>query len=222
MIRLQPVVMAHPDRRGMVDELVEKLDRPTMVVFDPDPDGEPSCWRTAEAAWRAGLHDCGVSSHVLLLADDVTPCKDLIVGLERALRLRPNRAIAPYANNKRIEEARERGDSWVYVDGGLWGQAQLLPTAWIPAMLTWVSTPDHFSKRYDHDVATMPGTWDDRRVVAFLDAIDEVPLATVPSLVEHRCPSESLVGHANKTRVARWFLGEDRSALEIDWSKGPS
>lgn len=220
MISLAIAIMAHPSRHEGVGELVKKLaPAQPMVVWDPDPDGEPSAWRTARAAWRQ-LGQQRRASHALLLQDDVTVCRDLKQGLERALRRRPNECVAPYANNQAIEKARDRGFAWASIPGGTWGQAICLPKPWIPGFLEFAET-DFPCRRYSRAPVRELGEGnDDRRVACFLDAHDKTAWATVPSLVDHTHAGDSLLGHSNKTRVARWYIGDDESALSVDWSKG--
>jgi hypothetical protein len=46
----------------------------------------------------------------------------------------------------------------------------------------------------------------------------------MPSLVEHRSGDENpslVAGRTSLARRARWFIGEDESALDIDWTRRP-
>ncbi len=44
--------------------------------------------------------------------------------------------------------------------------------------------------------------------------------ATVPSLTEHLGCVSSTMGLNNPAKVATWYIGDDRSAVDIDWTKG--
>jgi len=62
-------VMAHPARSVMAEALASYLRG--VVVYDPEPDAEPSAWRTARIAWGRPAS----RSHVGVIQDDCVPCE---------------------------------------------------------------------------------------------------------------------------------------------------
>ena len=81
----------------------------------------------------------------------------------------------------------------------------------IPAMLDWCDAPERATDNYDHRIGKF-----------YRDELGWRTYYTHPSLVDHR-DEGSLVGHgANTRRVAHNFLGQDVSALSVDWSLAPA
>jgi hypothetical protein len=203
MVKLSVAIMAHPSRLEHVNGMLEKLGRAVEVDVVVDHD-ELGPWPTARRCWE-GTPDG--ASHRLILQDDLILCRDFYVGACRALRARPASPIAFYANVKKIETARAAGSSWARVSD-IWGQAQCLPTPYIPKFLEWAD---------QHEKPKLDPKCDDWLVTEFCRKHRLPVWATVPSLVEHAGASRSLIGFSNKTKVARWFIGEETSALSISW-----
>lgn len=203
MIRLSVAIMGHPSRIENIEKLRDELSRSTEVHVQIDHD-EEGTWPTAKKCWQA-LD--GKGSHALVLQDDVILCRDFYVGACRAIRHRPASSIAFYANQKSIEEAQEQGKSWARVSG-VWGQAQCIPTSFIPPFLRFSEV---------HPKPKEDCKCDDWLLGEFLRLNKQHVWATVPSLVEHGAPNASLIGFSNKNKIARWFIGKDTSALSVDW-----
>lgn len=199
-------VMAHPQRRHLVGRLLEHLDRPAAIAWD-ERNNE---WDTARRAWLT----CDSSaSHHLVLQDDAVVCRDLCAGLEAALAHVPAEApLSLYlgqAQPKRAEVqqiANEAGDttSWITIDGLHWGVAVVLPTAVIPDMVAWC---DRNSAKYDARVSKWLAT---RHLATWYPW---------PNLVDHLDGPSLIPGHGRRPgRRSHRFLGEDVSALDVDWS----
>lgn len=213
MTSLSASVMAHPTRTRYVDQLLDQLDRPVPVSWDlggpPSPDRERR-WANGVQAWR--MAD-GSDWH-LVLQDDVTVCRDLLGGLERALERVPDHIgiVQPYVGKNRplgshfitlAGRAEKEGASWIQHRSMCWGVAIAVRTPSIEAMIEWASlrktlTYDTRLGRYYRDVLGQP-TW-----------------YTWPSLVDHR-DIPSLVGHGVGRTAHKPYSG---SALELSWD-GP-
>jgi len=100
------------------------------------------------------------------------------------------------------------GVAWAVIGDGVWGQAFCAPTRFVRPFIEWSAR--HISEEM---VA------DDERWAMFVLAMKSHVWCTAPSLVEHMAPGASLIGYSNRTRVARWFIGENVSALSVDWKK---
>jgi hypothetical protein len=203
--------MAHPDREEMVRRLLAALDRPVPVHWDSE--GPPSgsgdrVWRTARAAWS--LADPEADWHVLI-QDDAIPCRDLLAGLERALKyVPPDEVVSPYLGTGRnvprrweamTSAADTAGSTWVRSRKVMWGVCLVLPVAAIPEMLVYADR--------------RAGVPDDMRVAGWAEKTGREVWYPWPSLVDHR-PVPSLTKHRAHDRVARrWHEG---SALEINWT----
>ena len=215
-VELSVAIMAHPSRKDRIPA-IEKLLLPyaeTRVELDENDEGP---WAVAKRCWEGTPEN---ATHSMILQDDVLLCQDFYVGACRAIRHRPASPLAFYANSKSVDEAREQGRAWARVSG-MWGVAQCLPAPYVKALLCWATNalndPDYADNVDTHGI---PG--DDWFLSRFLKKAKLKTWATVPSLVEHGLPKNSLMGHRQvrkDQRVARWFIGENVSALSVDFRK---
>jgi len=147
--------------------------------------------------------------------DDALVTRDLIAGLSKALDFLPEPGIvSPYVGTRRpaasrveaaVREAAEQNVSWIKMPSLNWGVAIVLPTSIINGMIRWCDQQQY--PQYD------------RRIGRYVIDVERLNTwCPWPSLVDHR-DEDSLVGHG-KGRKAHRFLGEDASALDIDWSRG--
>lgn len=204
-------VMAHPDRRHFVDELLADLgDVP--VLWDRKGDR----WDTGRRALLA--HVSTGARWGLTIQDDAILCQDLVAGAERAARVAGERPISLYVGKVRprrrtvtsaVRQARRLGAPWVSMEGPHWGVGIVVPTAHIPELVAWA------------DQAANPNY--DLRIEAFYEQLKTDCWYTIPSLVDHRPVAEnpSLIAGRTGNRRAHWFIGSERSALDIDWEAQP-
>lgn len=223
-VKLAVRVMAHPARHRAVAMLAARLSNEALmlgsfitsvaVVMDP---GDAGAWGNGSAAWRDALMDDEVT-HILVLQDDISVCRDLLGGVIEAIIALDRSGVSGvpltlFANRHIVEIARANAGHWVRLKVPLNGQAYCLPTSIVNRWLTWVD---------GHVVPSLKSY--DRRFCAFVLSRRILTWATVPSLVDHAGWATSLMGHraapGGRRRVARWFLGESASALGIDWTKG--
>jgi hypothetical protein len=207
---LSAAVMAHPDRAGIVDELLSELDRPVKVVWDEINDRHDTGIRAMEAFDPS-------CSHHLVIQDDALVPRDLLAGIERALRYIPQDEpmclytgkVKPFGSaiRRAVAEAEGQSASWLTMQGIYWGPGIVVPTAHIPDLSEWYRGPGSKVVNYDRRVST----W-----YALRDATVWYPW---PCLVDHR-DVESLVKGHGQGRHAHSFVGRDGSALAVDWS-GP-
>lgn len=201
--------MAHPKRAAMVEELVASLDRPVKVVWDEIQDRHDTGIRALEAFDPSATHH-------LVLQDDVIAPRDLLAGVERALRyIQQDEPMSLYTGRVRpfateitqaVDRAAGAAASWLTMRGIYWGPGIVLPTAHIPELSEWYRGPEgSIVLNYDRRVSTWYG----------------LRGATVwyswPCLVEHRDVASLIQGHGRR-RHAHWFIGEEKSALDVDWS----
>lgn len=203
-MKVSAAVRAHPDRKHLVDELLEALDRPAEVAWDRRNDD----WDTGVRAWQA--HDPGADWH-LVIEDDAIVCRDLLAGLERVADLVPAESVLSlYLGNNPAWEKRMRIEAG-RTDAALvpmrtlvWGVAIALPVATIDDMLAWCEH-NRTSSNYDHRIAQY-----------YEKRLKWRAYYTWPSLVDHRQVS-SLLGHPDGRHAAR-FLGADASAPDVSWT----
>lgn len=206
-VSVSTVVMAHPRRDAMVEELLGWLDRPAEVVWDA---GDNNRWNTGRRAWLAIDR---TASHGLVIQDDAIPCRDLVAGVERALPHVPDDSpLCLYCGRARpYRELVQRltslaGDaSWLTMAQCHWGPGIVLPTKWIDDMVTWCDQRT--------DVANY-----DRRISRWIQHRGLTVWYPWPSLVDHRISPSLVPGRTAAGRHAHRFLGADRSALDRDWA----
>lgn len=219
-MRLSTVIMAHRTRQHLVEETLDSLDREVEVVYDGKmtPSADPrQRWRTGRRAWEAVDPD---ADYGMVLQDDVLVSGDLVAGIESALDvLGPEGLVSAYTGTGRpdqtsvlraLDRARRQDSAWACTRSLNWGPAIIAPTAHIPDMLAWCSQEKRMHQNYDFKIG-----------VYFRDVVGYRTWYLVPSLVEHR-QVPSLVGHdTGPARMAHEFIGTDRSALDIDWTRVP-
>ena len=204
---LSTAIMAHPRRADHVAGLVDQLDRPAVVVWDQINDRHDTGVRSLEAFDPAATHH-------LVVQDDAVVCRDLVAGVERALRwCPPDVPLCLYVG--RVRPFRRQIDrlvavagdsaSWLTMRGIYWGVGIVVPTVDIPALSAWFRRSG--VQNYD------------RRVSTWYQQQHRTVWYPWPSLVDHR-GDESLVPGHGSGRYAHRFAGADRSALDLDWS-GP-
>jgi hypothetical protein len=208
-MKLSVKIMAHKKRAHFIPELVERLG---LTDEDVIWDTNNNRWHTGRRAWEAVDRDADWG---LVVQDDALVCRDLIAGLETALNHIPqNSLLSPYVGTRRpmsgrvervVQEAIAEDAAFIQMPSLNWGVAIGAPTHIIPKMLPWCDKQQY--PNYD------------RRIGRFaIDVMRYSTWCTWPSLVDHR-EVPSLVGHGGG-RVAHHFVGEETSALDIDWSKG--
>lgn len=209
MAILSVQIMAHPGRADLVADLLTRLDLPeTHVTWDERNDR----WDTGARAMET--YDEDADWH-LVLQDDALPCRNLLPGLERALDQVPQQAVVcPYLGSgrpthwsvaKAADQADVEGAVWIVTRALMWGVGIIVPTYTIDDMLDWCDRK-----------ASWPAY--DKRVGQYYLRLGWPTWYPWPSLLEHR-EVPSLINHGDG-RVAYRFLGEDVSALDVDWSAG--
>ncbi len=210
MPTLSAAIMAHPKRAALVDDIVAALDRPVKVVWDEISDRHDTGIRAIEAFDPAATH------HVVLQDDVIVP-RNLLAGIERALKYIPQDdpmclytgRVQPFGAEIRraVRQATNDHTSWLTMQGIYWGPGIVVPTVHIPELADWYRGAGSKVINYDRRVST----W-----YALRNATVWYPW---PSLVEHR-DVESLIRGHGMGRHAHSFIGEHASALDADWSRG--
>jgi hypothetical protein len=207
-LKLSVAVVAHQSRADLVADLVDRLGVDADRVMW---DRIGNQWDTAVRAWRH--HDPDADWH-LVIEDDALPCRDLLAGVARGLARLPVQSTASLymgESGRRwtrhaTRGAGRRGPTWVKVSRLIWGVAMLAPVSSIANMLEWCEA--HPVPTYDHRVSRY-----------YFHRLAWPTFYAWPCLVEHR-DVESLRGGPRGRHAAR-FVGEDFSALDIDWTARP-
>lgn len=194
------------------------------VVFDPDPHGAlRSPWRTYRECLATTPQE---ATHRLVLQDDAEVCPGFRDAAEAAIRARSDRLIVffvagnPATSARAIMQACNADLPWAELPHAQWIPvvAACWPVWMIPPMLEFID-----SQRWHETFYA-----DDERCGRWASYAGVIPIATVPSLVEHPNVLPSLVGKRSmgaddRGRVAACYIGSDcgTCAAEIDWTLGP-
>lgn len=198
-------IMAHKKRAEWVPGLQEQLGD-CEVVWDRHNDRHETGLRSIQA------YDPEASHH-LIVQDDAVLCRDFRAGVERLIDLTGEHPVGLYMGNVGPQAATLRAmidtltPRFVEGQGPHWGVAILLPTAHVPALADW------------YERQNIPNY--DRRISRWYDQEKIRCWYSAPSLVQHRADNPSLVQGRNGGRQAAWFIGEDESALEVEWESEP-
>lgn len=208
------MIQAHPARTEAAGALAVECGG--RVVFDPEPHGYPSPWRT----YRACLESADPAvSHLAVLQDDCEPCVHLALGAAVVASKRPGSLVSlfvggnPRTASQALLRACRGNERFCVLPPGRWvpAVALLWPVELIAPVVAWVDE-QHYPETFRAD---------DEIIGRATTALGLPVLATVPSLVEHPDDLPSLI------RPARWARGRDpgRSAvcfidgdpLDLDW-----
>lgn len=199
--------MTHvPGTRGVtLGRVTRRLDIPYRIIPDTHLEG---VWPTTRRAWLSILDrapDEG-ATHGIVLQDDMLPCRRFRATVEAAIAARPKVPIVIFcARPAAVAHARTRGHSWIESADGAWGGAVVLPIDMAREFVDWCDR--HVDPAYPHDDGrlTLWAFWTGRRF-----------WLTVPSLVEHLLPRDSLLGHhGGFKRTAAWYVDDPPA---IDWT----
>jgi hypothetical protein len=191
-----------PQRRAWVNGQLREIPNLHIVKGRTGP-GElwPTYRRTYLQLWTKEP----TATHHLILADDMTPCRNFLQQLHRALAARPHHLVVLFTMKNIVRRAAERGHTWATTAGAAWGGAMAWPATWTGEFIPWADR--HVRHDYKHD---------DGRVVRFLHDHNRNPMwHTAPSLLQHEGAGASLANQNNPRRVAAWF--EDDPG-HIDWT----
>ncbi len=223
----QPVhalIQAHPARADLAEGLLDCLGT-GEIVFDPEPDGVKSPWRTYQACIRRGVE---LGGPFLVIQEDVLICGRFMEGVERAVAAQKDNPLAffvpakPPAYTNAIYRAQEAGSAWAELPMGTWAPVVALawPQALAEHLLGWIER------------TRFPPAWraDDEIIGRFVYEVGVPILASVPSLVEHPDTVNSVMNNHRRVgdgrdpgRRAYFFIGdmEERygcDATRVDWT----
>ena len=215
-VRLSVAMMAHPARTASVTRMLAALDGDVSVVWDE----RNNRWDTGRRAMSA--YDPKATHHAVI-QDDLYVCRDLCAGLQEALthiprdvplcgyvgRVRPYRQLIDAA----VERTAGRNVSWLTMHVLAWGPLVVVPVAAIPEMLAYCDTLKRL-ENYDLRLSRFWGL--ERRSLVWYTWPSLVDHADGPSMVPGRAGVDRAKGA--RPRVAHNFIGEDASALDLDWT----
>jgi len=185
-----------PKRRSQIRDLssqLQKVGASFEIVEDRHQEG---VWPTARRAWLTAARR---STNAVVLQDDIELVPGFYGYLVDAINSRPYDVLSLFSMRKAIREAHEKGLSWIYGQSVSSALGLVLPST---DVYPFIKFCDRFIKAdYKHD---------DARLALYLLTKGLYVFYTVPCLVEHTLPEESLVGHpgtiGGRPRTAALFL----------------
>jgi len=198
-------IQHHPKRADLLAPLVVSLaGLPTAVVSDPEPEAQPSPWRTYRRAleeWLDGDYDW---SHLCILQDDVLVMPRFADELNLCVSEHPDRLLSlftgrwPERTAISVLQAQDRGERW----------ASVMPATWVSVVaLVW---PRRLAEALFRFVGSArwwtPMLADDEIIGRFCRASRIYVAHRIPNPVEHPDDVPSLVKDQRRNRrsVVPW------------------
>jgi hypothetical protein len=212
-VRLSVAIQAHPARTDQAEALAAATGG--TVVYDPDPDGHPSPWRTYRAALDATPAD---ATHRLIIQDDAVACAGFRAAAEAAVAARPTEPVTFYHGGQprehisRLRATVAQGLPWATFTRYRYIPAVALswPVGLIAPSLAWID-----EQRWPVEFSA-----DDEIIGRAFTQLRQPLHVTVPSLVQHTDMGPSLVRRYHRPgdpgRIAAFYIG-DHDAASIPW-----
>lgn len=175
-----------------------------IITFDKLWENARSCLLSA----RKG------ETHLLILQDDILPCKDFIPAVFKIIETNPDNIITLFSNHPSIDLAYQSGIRYLEMSHFFMAQAYIIPVSIAKKAVKWIDENVRESVKLDDD-----------RLATYCFYTNKKVLATAPSLVEHLgWDTTTLRTYKEKDfkrnlRMARQFIGFDRFATDFDWSR---
>lgn len=196
-------IMAVKPRRNMVLKMLEKmgLEEEDTVIYDDRPSGGGTLY-TCRKCWEAPVPD-GVT-HRLVLQDDLLLCNDFVSIINRIVNVQPDFIFSLYCSRVSLEERSPKTPYMIIKGVNAWGQGMLMPVQHIKPMFEFADRELGKDFPYDDGIYI----WYAREV--------GIPIATtIPSTIQHLCPTESTLGFNNRKKISKVWIGEDIS--DYNW-----
>lgn len=207
MVNFDIAITSLPNRMDSVIGMIERLGKQyrdiITIVLDENRLG---CWETSKGAWEKFNPN---KTHHIVMQDDILFCKDFVETMNMISLLLPNNPVLPYSNNQIAQKAMDRGDSWFILRGICWGQALMMPNKLIPDFIDYVD--ERVGEGYESYDGRLNYWVTNRNIDTY---------CTVPSLVQHNLDYKSAMGHNACRTFSKYFIGEVRSGLSVNWMNG--
>lgn len=198
------------NRERQLQMLLHSLetDKPHNVKVTIVNDDE-SCWSGCKKALTCD------ADYICVLQDDVLVCKDFLPTIEKLVKLVPDKPITLFCQREKANQARDWTRSWLTMKLWFYAQGYIMPKALAKDFLEYAER--HTNQR----------NIDDEKIAIWLWKRDLRVWATMPSLVEHIGWNSTTIRNRDydsyykiAQRVAKWFIGYEKSGLDIDWKEG--
>lgn len=197
-------IMAVKPRRNMVLKMCDQmgLDEANTVIYDDRPNGGGTLY-TCRKCWEAPVPE-GVT-HRLVLQDDVLLCDNFVETMNRIVNAHPEFIFTLFCPRIRLENALPNSPYIIIKGCNTWGPGNMMPVSYIKPMFEFVDTELGRDFPFDDGIYSW---WAQREKVYIA--------STIPSTVQHLCPTQSTLGYNNKNKITKVWTGPDLSG--VNWS----
>lgn len=202
-------IMAAPKRYANVLNTcnVLGLDIEKDAFFD-DREGGGVPYYTARKTLELPYADDSVT-HRCILQDDIIVSHGFPKIIDQIVSEFPNAIITLFCSRSILKEMMDKNPSSRYVKigkCGVYGQGVIFPRWMIPEMFAWAEREANGREILHDDV-----------LYGFYALANGVEVyTTLPNIIQHNCPTSSLLGYNNKNKTSKVF---DMNADQLDWSK---
>ena len=192
-------IMAVKPRRKMVLAMCDKLglSEDECVIYDDRPNGGGTYY-TCRKAWSAPMPDD--VTHRIVLQDDLALCNDFMQIADRMVTAHPDVFFTLFCPRVHFEDRLPESPYLIVKGYNTWGQGIILPREYIKKVM-----------RFSDEELGTDFQWDDGQYAWYAKENSIPIMTTVPSLLQHLCPTESTLGYNNKNKVSKVWNGEDIS-----------
>lgn len=199
-------IMGSPKRVDNINKMKDFLGLTDSDVFlDDRPNGGNALY-TARHTWNLPFEND--VTHRCVLQDDLEICEGFKPAIQRIIKAHPDKVICLYTSWN-LKGMSAKSPYIKCIGDGVWGQAVILPKEIISKIFEWV---DSINPNYPHD---------DVAIAEYARLHGIQILLTRWSLVQHLCPTKSLLGFSNRNKTSKTYIGR-LNAENIFWeSKEP-
>lgn len=197
-------IMAVKPRRNMVLKMCEQmgLKEEDTVIYDDRPNGGGTLY-TCRKCWEAPVPD-GVT-HRLVLQDDVLLCDNFVSIMNKIVNVHPEFIFTLFCPRLRFEHAVAESPYIIIKGWNTWGPGNMMPVKYIKPMFDFVDSELGADFPFDDGIYS----WWAKREKVYI-------ASTIPSTVQHLCPTESTLGYNNKNKITKVWAGADLSGVNWD------
>ena len=188
----------------MVLDMCEQLglSEDECVIYDDRPSGGGPLY-TCKKCWFAPVPN-GIT-HRVVLQDDLELCNDFISIMNKIVNVHPEFIFSLYCSRMRHEYALPDSPYIIIKGRNAWGQGMMMPVSYIRPMFDFADSELGSDFPYDDGIYAW---WAEKEKIEIA--------TTIPSTIQHLCPSNSTLGYNNKKKISKVWIGRDLS--DVNWN----
>jgi len=203
MYKCDVKIMAVKSRRNFVLDMCKKLglSEDECVIYDDRPNGGGPLY-TCRKCWEAPAEE-GVT-HRVVLQDDLLLCDDFIGIMNRIVNTNPEFIFSLYCSRLKFQMALPDSPYIIIKGRQAWGQGMLMPLSHVKPMFEFADRELGRDFPYDDGIYAWYAVENGLEI-----------MSTIPSTIQHLCPTDSTLGYNNSRKVSKVWRGEDLS--DVNW-----